>query len=159
MHIKTKDNKIMNFSHYRGVEVFGRADDNYVLRAILPVGLENKTKYDPIGTFNTHVDAGYALYDLFRTIADGKSAWDVNTVRILSEVWCKCKADNPSMALLDKMKLIEVSNLGELIIAYPAIHKGTKGLEDKLGVVYETLTKALCEKIQVKWETDDDSDR
>ena len=160
MYVKTEDNKIINLSHYRSVEVYGTDDGCYVLRAILSIGFENQSKYDDIASFKEKVDADYAFSDLFKSIVDSRSPWNVNTVKSLSKAWCKIKEDNSSMEYLDKLELIGISGLGEVIIAYPAIYRGVKNFQDTGRVVMDKLMKEFKNhKIQFKWEACNDSDR
>ena len=159
MYIQTEDNKILNLSHYRSVDVY-EMTDAYVLRAFLSIGFEDKSKYDDIASFDEKVDADYALSNLFKAILNSRTPWNVNTVKSLSEAWCKVKKDNSSMEYLDKLELIGISGLGEVTIAYPAIYKGVKGFGDTARVVIDKLREVLSDnKIQFKWEACADLDR
>ncbi|MCY3743647.1 MAG: hypothetical protein OXH00_21750 [Candidatus Poribacteria bacterium] len=73
MFIKTEDNKIINLNHYRSVEVC-KLRDGYVLRALLAVGFENRTKYDDIAAFDDEEAATKALDHLFGLIFNEKTA-------------------------------------------------------------------------------------
>ena len=75
MYIKTQENKIINFNHYRSVEVY-EMSDTYVLRAILSIGFEDKSKYDDIATFDDKETATKALDHLFVQIHNDKPAWN-----------------------------------------------------------------------------------
>ena len=81
MYIKTEDNKIINLSHYRTVEVH-QARDACILRAILSTDSNKQRKHDEvIATFDKE-EALIALDDLF----ENKLEWDANAHKTRRQV-------------------------------------------------------------------------
>ena len=154
IYINTEDDKIINLDHYCSIEVDRplRAT-RCKLIAVLPTTTKTeRDRNETIATFKNEIDAHYSRSHLLKAIADSKPLWDVNTVKSLSEAWCKVKEDNPSMDFLSKIEIISVSGLGEITIAYPIIYQGTGTLGDKKKEVETLLINVLDEHIKFKWE-------
>ena len=79
MYIKTKDNKIINLSHFRSVEVSGTLG-NFKIQAVRS-SKKSERVHENVATFEERVDADYALYYLFEAIVSGNAAWNVNHCR------------------------------------------------------------------------------
>ena len=153
MYIQTEENKIINFTHYRSVEVY-EMTDVYALRAFLSI----ESKYDDIAYFDEKVDADYAISNLFKAILNNRTPWNVNIIKSLSKAWCKVKANNQSMVLLDNAK-VSVSNTGEVVIIYASRNKEL-GDHDTATEINDQLKEAIGDKtIKIKWKPCDDLNR
>ena len=153
MYVKTKGHKIINISHFHSIEVSG-TPGNFKIQAVRSSS-ESDRALENIAGFNEKVDADYALHDLFMAIADGKAAWNVNTIKSLSAPWSKVKTDNESLPILEGAE-ISVTDSQKLVIAYPSTCKGYHNLEDQKGQVKSQLITALGQKIEIDWKPCDD---
>ena len=144
MFILTQNNEIINLHHYPRVCV----QPNTGSELIAVTALAEQT-FDPrkdtitIAIFDNSMDADYARNDLFKAIATGRPAWNVNAIKSLSDIWNKVKADNESLPLINKAEL-SVSNLNELTITYPSYYRGTENVDNNIEIVKPELQKALC---------------
>ena len=143
MFIMTEEHEIINLNYYARI----RVDRNEIKASVKPTILGDKGDQSvsiTLAAFEVPMDADYALYDLFKTIADGnKPVWNVNTVKSLSSVWNTIKAEQESLPLMNKAEL-SVSGLNEFTITYPSYFKGAKDVDNNIATVKAELQKALC---------------
>ncbi len=142
MFIMTEKHEIINLNYYARIKVNG----NEIKASVKPTILGDKGDTSvsiTVASFDAPMDADYALYDLFKAIADcNKPIWNVNTVKSLSSVWNTIRAEQESLPLIDRAKL-SVSGLNEFTVTYPSYHKGTKDANKNIEIVKAELLKAL----------------
>lgn len=141
MFIMTEKHEIINLNYYARIKV----DRNEIKASVKPTILGDKGDTSvsiTVASFDESMDADYALHDLFKAIADGKPIWNVNTVTSLSSVWNTIRAEQGSVALMDRVKL-SVSGLNEFTVTYPSYHKGTNDADKNIEIVKSELLKAL----------------
>ena len=143
MFIMTEKHEIINLNYYARIKVNGNEINASVKPTIL--GDKGDTSVSiTVASFEVPMDADYALYDLFKAIADGnKPIWNVNTVRSLSSVWNTIKTEHKSLPLMNKVEL-SVSGLNELTITYPSYYRGSEDVDSNIETVKAELQKALC---------------
>ncbi len=154
MYIKTEEDKIINFDHYRSIEVYP-GQDAYVLRAITSMYYEKRSGCDDIAIFDQEVDASYALVDFFNALTNGKHTWDVSNVKSLSIAWSRVKVDNESLPILERSE-ISVIGLGKFVIRHPSKCRTDYDLNDQKKTVESELITALNQEIEICWKPCDE---
>ena len=167
MYIWTKENGMINLTHYPRVSV----DESFNTYHLLAISNPHFDINDSIKNrisiihFKDKVDADYLYWHLCRAITDGEGIWNPNEVKPLSVLSGEIKSFLVKQAKGNSMHWIffqdaelSITDLGKLTIRYESKWESELGtsLEDHKEKVEGKLIEVLKEEygpIQAKWES------
>ena len=111
-----------------------------------------------VARFDTEVEAGYAYFELFKSLKAGKRVWDPCTIKPLSTLWDKIGKhfDNSDVPYeLTGGAQISAFGLDQITITYDAgvnRHLGKKAIAESQKKVVRKLQELLGDTfIEVEW--------
>ena len=111
-----------------------------------------------VARFDTEVEAGYAYFELFKSLKAGKRTWDPYTIKPLSTLWDKIDKhfDNNDVPYgLTGGAQISAFGLDKITITYDAAlnrHLGKKAIAESQKKVVRKLRELLGDTfIEVEW--------
>ena len=127
------------------------------IKAYAPV-IDSPMRSNLVARFDTEVEAGYAYFELFKSLKAGKRAWDPYTLKPLSTVWDKIDkhfdSDNVYFGLTGGAQ-ISAFRLDEVTITYDRqVNRllGDKAITECQKRVAKKLQELLGDaSIEVKW--------
>ena len=111
-----------------------------------------------IAKFDTEVEAGYAYFDLYKSLKAGKRTWDPYAIKPLSTVWDKIGKFFPNADVpyeLTQRAAISAFSLDKVTITYEAAvnrHHNQKTVAERQKKVARKLRELLGDlSIEVEW--------
>ncbi|RKU07822.1 hypothetical protein C6503_24165 [Candidatus Poribacteria bacterium] len=83
MFVLTEDYEILNLAQCIKIVVMGNEITAYAAGGDFPM------RTNLVARFDTEVEAGYAYFELFKSLKAGKRVWDPYTIKTLSTLWDK----------------------------------------------------------------------
>ena len=152
MFVLTKDCEILNLAQCIKIVVI-----RHEIKAYAPVS-DSPRSTNLVARFDTEVEAGYAYFELFKSLKAGKRAWDPYTIKPLSSLWDKIDKhfDNSDVPYgLTGDAKISAFRLDEVTITYdPQVNRllGKKAIAECQRKVVKKLQELLDDSfIEVKW--------
>lgn len=152
MFVTTKDCEILNLTQCIKIVVMRNE-----IRAYAPV-VDSPISTNLVASFDTAVEAGYALHDLYKSLRSGKTTWDPYTIKPLYTLWDKIdnSFDNKDVPYgLKGGAKISAFSLDKVTIAYdPEVkrHLGKKTIAECQKKVARKLQELLGDaSIKIEW--------
>ena len=152
MFVLTEDYEILNLAQCIKIVV-----EKNEINAYAPVS-EYSRGTNLVARFDTEVEAGYAYFELFKSLKAGKRVWDPYTIKPLSTLWNKVEKhfDNTDVPDgLTRRAKISAFHLDKVTIAYDSEvnrHLGKKAIAESQKKVVRKLRELLGDSsIEVEW--------
>ncbi|MDE0399262.1 MAG: hypothetical protein OXL96_15810 [Candidatus Poribacteria bacterium] len=152
MFVLTEDCEILNLAQCIKIVVIG-----HEINAYAPMnGSPRSTNL--VACFDTEVEAGYAYFELFKSLKAGKRTWDPYAIKPLSALWDKIDKhfDNSDVPReLTGRAQISAFRVDKVTITYDSEvnrHLGKKAIAESQKKVSKKLRELLGDSsIEVKW--------
>ena len=152
MFVLTEDCEILNLAQCIKIVVIRNE-----IKAYTPV-IDSPRSTNLVARFDTEVEAGYAYFELFKSLKAGKRVWGPYTIKPLSTLWDKIDKhfDNNDVPYgLTGGAQISAFGLDKITITYDAAvnrHLGKKAIAESQKKVAKKLRELLGDTfIEVEW--------
>ena len=152
MFVLTEDYEILNLAQCIKIVVIQNE-----INAYAPVSEYSRGK-NLVARFDTEVEAGYAYFELFKSLKAGKRVWEPYTIKPLSTLWDKIDKhfDNADVPYgLTGGAQISAFDLDKVTIAYDSEvnrHLGKNVIAESQKKVVKKLRELLGDSsIEVEW--------